>query len=103
MYHLKVLFLVGTVLGTSSSANIDFSKLKCQGQSLPAHGQLKCEDVPNSQDVYCVLSCDLGYDVEFLAAERYVCHTDGTWTAEPATVDTKWPDCKKYTRGEPVP
>lgn len=83
----------GLFMNTFCSPN---TGLKCKGQAPPAHGKLYCKEDANSQDVYCKMSCDPGYDVEFLAAERYVCHTDGTWTAEPPSVGTQWPNCTIY-------
>ncbi|KAL9988246.1 hypothetical protein ACROYT_G002670 [Oculina patagonica] len=78
-------------------------ELKCKGRTPPAHGRLDCQEDLNTQKVSCRMSCDPGYDVEYLAAMRYVCNPDGTWTPEPSSADSHWPNCKIYSRGEPVP
>ncbi|XP_078381207.1 uncharacterized protein LOC144663982 [Oculina patagonica] len=101
--YFKALFLFGIVFGACSSTSVDFSQLKCKGRTPPAHGRLDCQEDLNTQKVSCRMSCDPGYDVEYLAAMRYVCNPDGTWTPEPSSADSHWPNCKIYSRGEPVP
>ncbi|XP_027057582.1 sushi, von Willebrand factor type A, EGF and pentraxin domain-containing protein 1-like [Pocillopora damicornis] len=101
--YFKVLFVVGLMLPEISSDIVDLNSLKCKGQNSPAHGSLTCHEDTTTKEVSCTLKCDHGYDVEFLAAERYVCNTDGTWRAQPLSTGSRWPNCKKYSRGEPIP
>ena len=78
------------------NVNSSLTGLKCKGQNSPAHGSLTCHEDTTAKEVSCTLKCDHGYDVEFLAAERYVCNTDGTWRAQPLSTGSQWPNCKKY-------
>lgn len=78
------------------NVNSSLTGLKCKGQNSPVHGSLTCHEDTTTKEVSCTLKCDHGYDVEFLAAERYVCNTDGTWRAQPLSTGSRWPNCKKY-------
>ncbi|PFX23958.1 sushi repeat-containing protein SRPX2-like [Stylophora pistillata] len=101
--YIKVLYVMGIMLPVIFSDIVDLNSLKCKGQNPPAHGSLTCHKDTATQEVSCTLKCDRGYDVEFLAAERYVCNTDGTWRAQPSSTGPQWPNCKEYSRGEPIP
>ena len=73
-----------------------YEELNCQSVPAPRNGVLDCEKEGNSQAVRCQLKCNQGYDVTYLAAEYYVCNEDGSWSAEPSSAGTQWPDCKIY-------
>ena len=73
-----------------------YKELRCQSVPAPKNGLLDCEQEGNSQAVRCQLKCIPGYDVTYLAAEYYVCNEDGSWSAEPSSAGTQWPDCKIY-------
>ncbi|CAH3041072.1 unnamed protein product [Porites lobata] len=101
--YFKALFLFSCIVAACWSAKVKFSELKCQSVPAPKNGVLDCEKERNSQAVRCQLKCNQGYDVTYLAAEYYVCNEDGSWSAEPSSAGTQWPDCKIYSRGEPLP
>lgn len=73
-----------------------YKELKCQSVPAPKNGVLDCEQEGNSQAVRCELNCNPGYHVTYLPAIYYVCNEDGSWSAEPSSADTQWPDCKIY-------
>ncbi|EDO42301.1 predicted protein [Nematostella vectensis] len=94
----------GVLASASKASPVPYKDVKCKQYPPPAHGQIVCERRDSSKDVHCRVSCNLYYDFEFLAAPDYICSDlDGKWSTQPAALTLPWPNCKIYTRGEPVP